>query len=168
MGRAGQGWDRHRQAEIDSDIARYNYDANKDWNYINRYLASLNAGYPGGETNGTVRGSAMPASKAGPDWLTAMLGIGDLGLRTVGLFSDERLKEDVEPVGALNDGQTVYRYRYRGDPRTRIGLLAQEVERVRPGAVARHPSGYRMVDYGRATARAAARAPAALPVGGLL
>jgi hypothetical protein len=169
MGRAGQARDRQRQAEIDSDIARYNYDANKDWNYINRYLASLNAGYPGGETNGTVRGSAMPASKAGPDWLTAMLGIGDLGLRTVGLFSDERLKQDVEPVGALNDGQTVYRYRYRGDPRTRIGLLAQEVERVRPGAVARHPSGYRMVDYGRATARAAAaRTPAAIPAGGLL
>ena len=44
MGQAGAGWDRQNQARIDADIARYNYDTNKDWNYINRYLASLNAG----------------------------------------------------------------------------------------------------------------------------
>ena len=47
------------------------------------------------------------------------------------------------PVGALNDGQTVYSYRYKGDPRTQIGLLAQEVERLHPDAVTRHPTGVR-------------------------
>lgn len=160
MGQAGAGWDRQNQARIDADIARYNYDSNKDWNYINRYLASLNAGYPGGEMSGTVRGSAMPATNPTTDTLNAVFkGAGML--LPFFLPSDERLKADITPVGALNDGQTVYSYRYKGDPRTQIGLLAQEVERIRPEAVTRHPSGYRMVDYRRATAASA-------PPGGLM
>lgn len=68
-----------------------------------------------------------------------------------GMFSDERLKEDAAPVGKLNDGQTVWKYRYKGDPVERIGLMAQEVERVRPEAVTVHPSGFRMVNYDLAT-----------------
>ena len=153
MGQAGAGWDRYNQSLIDSDIARYNYDANKDWNYINRYLASLNAGYPGGEMNGTVRGSAMPSTNPTSDTLNAIFKGAGLGLSALSMFgvSDKRLKEDIAPVGALNDGQTVYSYRFKGDPRTQIGLLAQEGERVHPDAVARHPSGMRMVDYRRAT-----------------
>jgi hypothetical protein len=70
------------------------------------------------------------------------------------LFSDERLKENVEPVGELNDGQTIYRYNYKGDPRTQIGLIAQEVEQSHPEAVG-ESQGYRTVDYGRATDEAA-------------
>lgn len=163
MGQAGAGWDRQSQARIDADIARYDYDANKDWNYINRYLASLNAGYPGGETSGTVRGSAMPAGRS-PDSVGSILGgIGSL-LGGLGPFflSDERAKEDIEPVGALNDGQTVYSYRYKGDPRTQIGLLAQEVERRHPDAVRRHATGMRLVDYRRATRSARSAAPRGL------
>ena len=153
MGQAGAGWDQQNQARIDSDIARYNYDANKDWNYINRYLASLNAGYPGGEMSGTMRGSAMPSTNPSADmWNTIFKGA---SVALPFFMSDERLKEGIAPVGKLNDGQTVYSYRYKGDPRTQIGLLAQEVERVHPDAVARHPSGLRMVDYRRATAASA-------------
>ena len=159
MGQAGAGWDRQNQARIDADIARHDHDVNKDWNYINRYLASLNAGYPGGETSGTVHGSATPASRQ-PDYLGALLS--GAGMALPFMFSDERLKEDIAPVGALADGQTVYSYRLKGDPRTQIGLLAQEVERRHPDAVARHPSGLRMVDYRRATRSARAAAPRGL------
>lgn len=167
MGQAGAGWDRQNQALIDADIARYNYDTNKDWNYINRYLASLNAGYPGGEMSGTVRGSAMPATNPSADlWNTILKGAG-LGAGIYGM-SDKRLKEDIAPVGALNDGQTVYSYRFKGDPRTQIGLLAQEVERIHPEAVARHPSGLRMVDYRRATRSARSGQAAASAPGGLM
>lgn len=167
MGQAGAGWDRQNQARIDADIARYNYDSNKDWNYINRYLASLNAGYPGGEMNGTMRGSAMPSTNPSQDMWNTILKGASVALPFF-LPSDKRLKEDIAPVGALNDGQTVYSYRYKGDPRTQIGLLAQEVERVRPDAVARHPSGYRMVDYRRATRSARSGRAAASAPGGLM
>jgi hypothetical protein len=72
-----------------------------------------------------------------------------------GLFSDERLKEDMEPIGKGFDGANIYRFRYRGDPTTRIGMSAQEVERKHPEAVG-EAGGYKTVDYKRATDDAAA------------
>lgn len=83
-------------------------------------------------------------------------GIGSLmsALGPLAMFSDARLKEDAAPVGKLNDGQTVWKYRYRGDPTPRIGLMAHEVERAAPEAVHTHPSGFKMVDYSAATRRA--------------
>ena len=67
-----------------------------------------------------------------------------------GFFSDERLKENIEKVGETNDGQNIYRYNYKGDPRTQIGLLAQEVAQDHPGAVGKR-DGYLTVDYRDAT-----------------
>ena len=66
-----------------------------------------------------------------------------------GFFSDERLKDNIEPVGELYDGQKVYRYEM-GDGRKQIGLLAQDVERRHPEAVGL-AAGYKTVDYGAAT-----------------
>jgi hypothetical protein len=62
--------------------------------------------------------------------------------------SDRRLKTDVERVGALPCGIAVYTFRYRWDAARFVGVMADEVERVAPGAVSTHPSGYRLVDYG--------------------
>jgi len=70
-------------------------------------------------------------------------------------FSDRRLKTDIDVVGALMDETPVYSYRYIDDPEEvrRIGLMAQDVEEDTPEAVIEHPSGFKMVDYGRATER---------------
>jgi hypothetical protein len=67
-----------------------------------------------------------------------------------GFFSDERLKENIKKVGETNDGQPIYRYNYKGDPRTQIGLLAQDVEKDHPEAVG-SSQGYKTVDYKKAT-----------------
>jgi hypothetical protein len=45
-----------------------------------------------------------------------------------GFFSDERLKENIKAVGKTFDGQTIHSFNYKGDPRTQIGLIAQEVK----------------------------------------
>lgn len=74
---------------------------------------------------------------------------GDFVKGFIGSFSDARLKEDIRPVGRTHGGNTVYTYRYKGDDTTRMGVMAQEVERTNPGAVRMHRSGYRMVDYSR-------------------
>lgn len=63
-------------------------------------------------------------------------------------FSDERLKSDIKRVGVLDNGLPVYAYTIGGTPE--IGLLAHEVEQVRPEAVKTHESGFKMVDYGKA------------------
>ena len=80
------------------------------------------------------------------------------GVAPGGFFSDERLKEDIEPVGKSFDGQNIYKYRYKGDPKdkTQIGLIAQEVENKHPSAVGL-AGGYKTVDYDKATDAAADR-----------
>ena len=70
------------------------------------------------------------------------------------IFSDERLKEDIEPIGKGFDGANIIRFRYRGDPTTRIGMSAQEVERRHPEAITEH-GGFKAIDYGAATDEAA-------------
>lgn len=73
-----------------------------------------------------------------------------------GFFSDERLKENIKAVGKTFDGQTIHSYNYKGDPRTQIGLIAQEVQKHHPEAVGL-AGGYKTVDYDKATEDAADR-----------
>ena len=65
----------------------------------------------------------------------------------IGLFSDRRLKTDIMPVGKLDNGLTVYVYRYKGEDTMQIGLMADEVEKAIPHAVLDDPSGYKRVRY---------------------
>lgn len=67
-----------------------------------------------------------------------------------GFFSDERLKENIKKIGETNDGQPIYKYNYKGDPRTQIGLIAQDVEKSHPDAVG-ESQGFKTVDYDKAT-----------------
>ena len=71
-------------------------------------------------------------------------------------FSDRRLKEDIKSVGSLFDGTPLYRFRYKGDATPRVGVMADEVD---PSDTITHPSGYKMVDYGRVVERAARAQP---------
>ena len=66
-----------------------------------------------------------------------------------GLFalSDERAKEDKEKIGETKDGLGIYSYRYKGSPKTEIGLMAQEVVKKKPRAVAKRPDGLMAVNY---------------------
>ena len=74
-----------------------------------------------------------------------------------GLFSDERLKSNIEEVGQLHDGQPIYRYNM-GDGPTQIGLIAQNVEQNTPDAVGQS-NGFKTVNYHKATDRSAGLVP---------
>jgi len=84
----------------------------------------------------------------------ALSGSTTTSTQPAGFFSDRRLKEDAEPIGKTFDGQTIYRYKYKGDNRTQIGLMADEVQRKHPEAVGL-AGGYKTVDYQDATDDAA-------------
>lgn len=62
------------------------------------------------------------------------------------LMSDRRLKTDVSRIGSLPNGLPVYRFRYVWGGPERIGVMAQDVERVMPVAVA-EIAGYKAVNY---------------------
>lgn len=74
--------------------------------------------------------------------------IGGLG----GLFSlsDERAKEGKEKIAETEDGLSIYKFRYKGSPKTEVGLMAQEVSKKRPKAVKRGADGFLRVDYAEA------------------
>ena len=66
-------------------------------------------------------------------------------------LSDERLKEDVVQVGKTNEGMPIYKYRMKGSRKMQMGVMAQDMEKKKPEAVAHDRVGFKMVDYSRVT-----------------
>lgn len=77
-------------------------------------------------------------------------GLFSAGASLIPLFSDRRLKTDITPVGKLDNGLTVYSYRYIDGGPYQIGLMADEVAEVHPKAVIRGPDGFDRVRYAEA------------------
>jgi hypothetical protein len=64
-----------------------------------------------------------------------------------GRRSDIALKHDVVLLGHLGNGLGYYRFSYIGSDKAYVGVMAQEVEQVRPDAVTRGGDGYLRVYY---------------------
>jgi hypothetical protein len=62
------------------------------------------------------------------------------------MFSDRRLKSNIKRVGTHAIGVGIYDYTMMG--MSQRGVIAQEVQAVRPDLVKRHASGYLTVNYG--------------------
>ena len=60
---------------------------------------------------------------------------------------DRRLKRDISRIGRLKNGLPVYLFRYKWSEGLRVGLMADEVERVHPEAVLEGPLGFKLVNY---------------------
>lgn len=67
------------------------------------------------------------------------------GLAGLFTLSDRDAKKNIKKVGGL------YEYNYKDDPKgapKRIGVMAQEVSKIRPDAVRQGSDGYKRVNYG--------------------
>ena len=64
-----------------------------------------------------------------------------------GRRSDIALKHDIVLLGHLAGGLGYYRFSYIGSEKAYVGVMAQEVEQVMPGAVTRGGDGYLRVHY---------------------
>lgn len=118
---------------------------------------------------------AQQATTAGPDMLAAtnaqyqadlaasnaenagfgnifggLMDLGSLGVNAYksGMFSDKRLKKNIQLVGKMDNGLNIYSYQYVWGGPTQLGVMAQEVEKVNPDAVF-EVSGYKAVDYSK-------------------
>ena len=72
-------------------------------------------------------------------------GIGAAG-GMAAFFSDKRLKTDIEKVGETNKGLPIYTFKYKGDNKTQMGVMAQDVEKKTPKAVG-EVGGFKTVNY---------------------
>jgi hypothetical protein len=75
-------------------------------------------------------------------------------LATLYMMSDEKLKENIKPIGKSKNGHNVYTWDWNdkakelgiNDPTT--GVIAQKVMKYMPEAVTKDANGYYMVNYG--------------------
>ena len=74
-------------------------------------------------------------------------GGGGIGGAISGIFSDIRLKENIERTGTSPSGIPMYEFNYVGDENRYSGTMAQDIIGINPDAVSTHESGYYMVDY---------------------
>ena len=65
-------------------------------------------------------------------------------------LSDERAKTDKHVIGETKDGMNIYSFKYKGSPKTEVGLMAQEVAKKKPKAVAKGADGLLRVNYAEA------------------
>lgn len=61
--------------------------------------------------------------------------------------SDIRLKRDIEALGTLSNGLTLYRFKYLWSDTDMVGVMAQEVLNVAPDAVITGEDGFYRVNY---------------------
>ncbi len=93
-------------------------------------------------------GAAGAQAKAG--WQSGLMGAIGTGIGTFAALSDASIKEDISPTGeATQDGIPIYTYRYIGDKQRYRGVMAQDVQRIKPEAVVQDDSGYLAVDYSK-------------------
>ncbi len=115
------------------------------------YIGAVNNAYQGQLNNYNQRVAS------GNSMVSGLMGIGGslaggwagspAGSKAMsGLFSDERLKENIVPVGQEN-GHNVYEFNYKGDDKRFVGVMAQEVQETHPEAVKMTDSGYLAVNY---------------------
>ena len=84
---------------------------------------------------------------------SGLMGLGGT-LGAAAIMSDIRTKDHIKAIGYLPNGLFVYEYEYKPEWKDEaghgkfIGVMAQEVEMVKPEAVFTRPDGYKMVNYG--------------------
>lgn len=71
-----------------------------------------------------------------------------LATALLAMFSDRRLKRDIEKIGELPSGLNMYSYRYLWDETPRVGVMADEAEALFPEAIG-EMYGFKTVDYSR-------------------
>lgn len=139
MAGVGEYYDQRNQGQVDSEVQKYLMNKSLQQDDIS-WLAGIAAGAPsyGTTTTGTT---------TQPSALQSALGAGSTLAGLIGKLSDRRAKTDIRRIGTAWNGLPLYLYRYKGSDTFEIGVMAQEVERLQPGAVTEGADGLKRVRY---------------------
>lgn len=90
-------------------------------------------------------GATNASNAASGNFMGGLMGLGGA------IFSDIRLKDNIEKLGTIGKGLNFYSFTYKDGfdlPQGKqYGVMAQEVEKVMPEAVIEMPNGYKAVRY---------------------
>jgi hypothetical protein len=100
---------------------------------------------------GAARGGGMRTARASGMRAGGMRGGGMRGGggRGGGRRSDIRVKHDIALLGHLGNGLGLYRFSYNGSQKVYVGVIAQQVQSIRPDTVSRDADGILRVHYDR-------------------
>lgn len=87
--------------------------------------------------------NAQAKNAASSGLMGGLMGLGSAAI----MASDRRLKTDIRLLHRRRDGLGVYAFRYKKGGPVRVGVMAQEVRRVRPDLVVRRGDGFLAVSY---------------------
>ena len=134
----GAQQDAMRQAEIDAAMNQYYEGQTQEADALDRYSKMLlGYGGQGGESKSTSTSNPGAMGTIGSGLQAASL----MAL----MFSDRRLKRDIQKIGTTPGGHNLYSYSYNWSDTVNIGVMSDEV----PHAVAGQVNGYDIVDYAR-------------------
>lgn len=134
---ASQMFQQDRQGELDANFQQWQGNDTRETDLLNRYYSIIGANNWGGTQTNTAKNSGNIFGKLVGAASTAA---------SFGAFSDPRLKENVVKVGELEDGLGVYEYDYIWGESSK-GVMADEVERLRPWAMGPTLGGFKTVNY---------------------
>jgi len=114
--------------------------------FFNNYLQQLSGlSGLGLQAGGLVTNAGQRSTGGGPSTAGS---IASLIGGAASIFSDRRLKTDIEHVDEFPDGLGIYRFRYRLGKSSVLGVMADEVAKLRPWALGPRRFGYATVNYG--------------------
>lgn len=90
-----------------------------------------------------AQANANRAAQSSSGMMGGLFSLGSAAL----MASDRRLKRDVRLLRRRRDGVGVYSFRYRSGGPAQIGVMAQELRKVRPDLVVRRADGFLTVNY---------------------
>jgi hypothetical protein len=142
---AGAGEQAANQTNLTNQLQQYQSQVSSPYDALNGLMGIIGSKSWGSNTTGTDTSTSTPSA-------TSVIGglLGAAG-QAKSLFSDRRVKEDIVRVGTLDNGLPVYTFRYIGNPTVHMGLMAQDVEQVKPEAVT-EIHGIKAVNYEMASA----------------
>lgn len=135
------------QNTYNSQLANYNAQNAASGNFMGGLLGLGGTLLSGGALGGLgALGAGGAAAGTGITGLSMPSAWGAIG-------SDQNIKENISKIGAFDNGINIYKFDYKPEYKdtwghgSHIGVMAQEVEKVIPEAVAIHENGYKLVNY---------------------
>lgn len=134
-----------RQGYTDQDFQKWQGEDTRAWDLLDRYNGTVASNQWG--QSGTSSSTSKTKNKG--SILGSIMGAASTAAGVATAFSDRRLKKNIKQIGKLEDGLGIYTWTYIWEPNliTHTGVMADEVEKLRPQALGPTILGFQTVDY---------------------
>jgi hypothetical protein len=142
----GAGLTAAQQADLTNQLQQFQSATTSPYAALNGEMGIIGSNNWG--SSGTSNTTSTPSAWDTISGLMSSAGSAGKGVASLAALSDRRHKTNITRLGTLDNGLPLYSFEYVGDPQKRmnVGLMAQDVELVKPEAVQEF-NGIKVVNY---------------------